>query len=224
MRRAGPIPPPAGEGDRRAAVVEGPPSQTAVNSSAKLRRLRGDPSVVASRRHLPQWGRISPLLLLAACSGGVPGSNTATPQDLESAAIERGLVVNPDDSDLTGLYARDTDRVCVVRDRDSYRIGAFVDYGEGLSCTGTGTVSRAGEALSVTLTGPKTKNGAGATCSFDARFDGAHIRFPATVPPECAKFCGPRASFAALSVERLSESAAEARALRSAEGKRLCGD
>lgn len=158
-------------------------------------------------------------LSLAACSSGGSGSNTATPQDLESAAIERGLVTDPDDSDLTGLYARDTDRVCVVRDRDSYRIGAFVDYGDGLSCTGTGTVSRAGEALSVTLTG---KNGV--TCSFDARFDGAHIRFPATVPPECAKFCGPRASFAALSVERLSESAAEARALRSAEGKRLCGD
>ena len=156
--------------------------------------------------------------LLTACSGG-GGNQAAAPQDLESAAIERGLVSDPGDSELTGLYARDTDRVCVVRDRDSYRIGAFVDYGDGLSCTGTGTVSRAGEALSVTLTG---KNGL--TCSFDARFDGEHIRFPATVPPDCAKFCGPRASFAALSVERLSSSAAEARALRSAEGKRLCGD
>lgn len=159
------------------------------------------------------------LLLLAACSGGNTGNQTATPQDLESAAIERGLVSDPDDSDLTGLYARDTDRVCVVRDRDSYRIGAFVDYGDGLSCTGTGTVSRAGEALSVRLIG---KNGL--TCSFDARFDGEHIRFPATVPSDCARFCGPRASFAALSVERLSSSEAEARALRSAEGKRLCGD
>jgi hypothetical protein len=156
--------------------------------------------------------------LLAACSGG-GGNQAATPKDLESAAIERGLVSDPDDSDLTGLYARDTDRVCVVRDRDNYRIGAFVDYGDGLSCMGTGTVSRAGEALSVTLT---AKNGH--RCSFDARFDGEHIRFPANVPPDCAKFCGPRASFAALSVERLSSSAAEARALRSAEGKRLCED
>lgn len=161
----------------------------------------------------------APLALLAACSGGGAGSNTATPQDLESAAIERGLVSDPDGSDLTGLYARDTDRVCIVRNRDSYRIGAFVDYGDGLSCTGTGTVSRAGEALSVTLRGRN-----GVTCSFDARFDGEHIRFPATVPPDCASFCGPRASFAALSAERLSSSEAEARALRSAEGKRLCGD
>lgn len=157
-------------------------------------------------------------LLLAACSGNT-GSNTAAPQDLESAAIERGLVSDPDDSDLTGLYARDTDRVCVVEDRGTYRIGAFVDYGEGLSCTGTGTVARSGETLAVTLKG---KNGV--TCRFDARFDGQHIRFPAAIPPACARFCGPRASFAALSVERLSGSAAEARALRSAEGKRLCED
>ncbi len=158
-------------------------------------------------------------LLLAACSGGGTGNQSATPQDLESAAVERGLVRNPEDTDLTGLYARDTDRVCVVPKGDSYRIGAFVDYGDGLSCTGTGTVTRSGETLAVTLTGK-----GGITCSFDARFDGEHIRFPANIPPGCAKFCGPRASFAALDAERLSGSAAEARALRSAEGKRLCGD
>jgi hypothetical protein len=162
---------------------------------------------------------VAALFLLAACSGGGHGNQAATPQDLESAAIERGLVRDPAETDLTGLYARDTDRVCVVRKGDSYRIGAFVDYGDGLSCTGTGAVTRSGETLAVTLTG---KNGV--SCSFDARFDGEHIRFPATVPPECAKFCGPRASFAALDAERLSGSAAEARALRSAEGKRLCDD
>jgi hypothetical protein len=135
---------------------------------------------------------VAALFLLAACSGGGHGNQSATPQDLESAAIERGLVRDPAETDLTGLYARDTDRVCVVRKGDSYRIGAFVDYGDGLSCTGTGTASVSPDRV--------------------------------TVPPECAKFCGPRASFAALDAERLSGSAAEARALRSAEGKRLCDD
>ncbi|WP_343518990.1 hypothetical protein [Sphingomonas sp.] len=158
-------------------------------------------------------------LLLAACSGAGTSGNSATPQDLESAAIERGLVRDPTDTDITGLYARDTDRVCVIRKGDAYRIGAFVDYGDGLSCTGAGTATRAGETLSVQL-----KGRSGITCAFDARFDGDRITFPANVPPECARFCGPRASFVALDVDRLSESAAEARALRSAEGVRLCGD
>ena len=160
------------------------------------------------------------LLALAACGGGqLQGAkNDSQPQDLETAAIERGLVRDPSDTGLTGLYARDTDRVCIVQKGSSYRIGAFVDYGDGLSCTGTGAVTRAGETLSVKLTGK-----GGVTCIFDARFTGDRITFPANVPPECAKFCSQRASFAALDVERLSESAAEARALRSAEGKRLCG-
>lgn len=157
-------------------------------------------------------------LLLAACSNNLDG-NAAAPEDLESAAIERGLVRDPADTDVTGLYARDTDRVCVIRKGDIYRIGAFVDYGDGLSCTGAGTATRAGETLSVQLKGKS-----GITCAFDARFDGDRITFPANVPPECARFCGPRASFAALDVDRLSESAAEARALRSAEGARLCED
>ncbi|MEG3180492.1 hypothetical protein [Sphingomonas sp. LT1P40] len=159
-------------------------------------------------------------ILLAACSGATPtGNTTTTPPDLETAAVERGLVRDPENTDVTGLYARDTDRVCVVPQGNAYKIGAFVDYGDNLSCTGTGTAARAGETLSVELKG---KNGS--TCSFDAKFDGDRITFPANVPDACTKLCGPRASFAALEVERLSESAAEAGALRSAEGTRLCGD
>ncbi len=163
---------------------------------------------------------LAPFLLLAACSAATPGSDTTTPPpDLETAAVERGLVRDPGNTDVTGLYARDTDRVCVVKQGNAYKIGAFVDYGDNLSCTGTGTAARAGETLSVELKGK-----GGATCSFDAKFDGDRITFPANVPDSCTKLCGPRASFAALEVERLSESAAEAAALRSAEGVRLCGD
>ncbi|MDR6853394.1 hypothetical protein J2Y54_002914 [Sphingomonas sp. BE123] len=163
-------------------------------------------------------GRILPFLLLAACSGGSPQpAASPTPPDLESAAVERGLVRDPRVSDVTGLYARDTDRLCIVRDGTAYRIGAFVDYGDRVSCTGRGTAARSGSTLAIEFTGRN-----GATCSFAARFDGDRITFPATVPDSCARLCGPRASFAALEVERLSESAAEAQALRSAEGVRLC--
>ncbi len=101
------------------------------------------------------------VLLLTACSGGGQGSgNAQAPQDLESAAIERGLVRDPDDSDLTGLYARDTDRICVVRSGSKYRIGAYVDYGDRITCSGSGTVERSGETLKVTL----GKDG----CNFEA--------------------------------------------------------
>lgn len=156
--------------------------------------------------------------VLAACSGGGGDKTAPAPPDLETAAIERGLVPGSG-GEVAGLYGRDTDRVCVVGRGERYRIGAFVDYGEGLSCTGSGTASRSGDVLAI-----KLKGTTGVTCAFDARFDGERISFPANLPDDCARLCGSGVSLAALDVERLSESDAEAAALRTAEGTRPCGD
>jgi hypothetical protein len=157
------------------------------------------------------------LLALGACSGGQPAANLQQPQDLESAAIERGLVPDPDDSNVEGLYARDTDRICVVRSGSEYRIGAYVDYGDRITCSGSGRLERSGGTLRISL-------GAGEGCSFDARFDGERIAFPGALPDACSKLCARRASYAGLEVTRMSDSAAEAAAMRDASGRRLCGD
>ncbi|MDT8757985.1 hypothetical protein MZO42_04680 [Sphingomonas psychrotolerans] len=156
------------------------------------------------------------LLALAGCSGGKGGGNLQAPQDLESAAIERGLVRDPDDSDLTGLYARDTDRICVVRAGSAYRIGAYVDYGDRITCSGSGTVERSGATLRIAL----GKSG----CSFDAQYDGDRIKFPGALPDACKALCARRASLTGFEVTRLSESGAEAAAMRDSAGRRLCGD
>ncbi|MCP4619895.1 MAG: hypothetical protein GY844_26095 [Bradyrhizobium sp.] len=158
-------------------------------------------------------------LFLAACSGGTKQTDKAQPpQDLERAAIERGLVRNPADTDIAGLYARDTDRICIVPDEQlGYRIGAFVDYGDRITCSGSGRASRVGEALHIEL-------GEDGSCSFDARYDGDKITFPGALPDGCNRYCAKRASYAGLEVTRLSESAAEAAAMRDTNGKRLCGN
>lgn len=157
-------------------------------------------------------------LLLAACSrqdtSPAPSATPAT--GLEAAAIAAGVIPDPASADITGLYARETDRVCIVPAAKDYRIGVFVDYGDNLSCTGSGTVTRDGETLNVDLP-------AAPGCSFDARFEGDRIVFPAQLPEACAMVCQRRASIAALDVERLSESASEASTLRDAKGQLLCG-
>lgn len=156
--------------------------------------------------------------LLAGCSAKPvtpqPGGDSPAP-DLESAAIERGVIRDPSDTDLTGLYARDTDRLCIVPDGYGYRIGVFVDYGDPILCSGTGRVSRSGETLRIEL-------GGDGKCSFSARFDGDRILFPGQVPDGCQSFCERRASLAALNVTRMSESAAEAQAMRDSRGRILC--
>lgn len=155
------------------------------------------------------------LLFLAGCSTGGPDTKPQQPQDLESAAIARGLVRDPKDREIAGLYARDTDRLCVVPGDSGYRIGAFVDYGDGTSCSGAGSLSRSGTVVHVELS---------PMCRFDARIDGDRLLFPAEVPDGCAKMCTGRASFSALSVSRISDAASEARAMRDPKGRRLCAD
>jgi hypothetical protein len=158
------------------------------------------------------------LLLLAACSEQPQAANTVTDapsSDLEAAAIQAGVIPDPNHSDVAGLYERETDRVCVVPRGDSYRIGLVVDYGEQ-HCGGSGIVTQDGERLGVTFP-------AASGCSFDARFEGDRIVFPGQVPDACAALCDGRASIAGLRVDRLSDSVSEASSLRDAKGRMLCG-
>ena len=115
---------------------------------------------------------------------------------------------------LQGSWARDTDRVCVVGTAKTAQIGVSVDYGEDQACAASGTVKRSGDALKLAF----------GACKFDARFDGDRIVFPAKVPDACESLCTGRASLAALTVDRLSESRSEAATLRSTKGKLLCGN
>lgn len=153
------------------------------------------------------------LLALASCPVTRRAEVTAVPT-LEEAAIARGLVRDPADIDLTGLYARDTDRLCITGTLSDYRIGAYVDYGDGIACNASGSVARDGQRLRVDF---------GEDCRFDARFDGERVTFPARVPAGCRAKCNKRASLAALEVQRLSGSRAEAAAMRNGKGEQPCG-
>ena len=159
------------------------------------------------------------LLLIAGCSGSdkkAEATNQAAPIGLEAAAIEAGVIPDPNNSDITGLYARETDRVCVVPTATAFRIGVFVDYGDQQNCGGSGVVTRVGEKLHVEF--DKAEG-----CSFEARFEGDGIVFPGRLPDACQKLCQRRASMAGLDVNRLSESVSEASTLRDSRGKLLCG-
>lgn len=156
-------------------------------------------------------------LLLAACgrSPEKPAATATPASGLEAAAIEAGVIADPASTDITGLYARDTDRVCIVPNATAYRIGVFVDYGGNQTCGASGVVSHVGETLNVDF-----RQAPG--CNFDARFEGDRIVFPGAVPQACSTLCRGRASVAALDLERLSESGSEASTLRDATGRPLC--
>jgi hypothetical protein len=152
------------------------------------------------------------LLLLAACGEAERAPDTPGAR-LEAAAIARGLVPDPTGGTLTGIWASEADRMCIVPAGADMRLGVSVDYGEGQACAGSGSLRRDGDRLRVELT----------DCRFDASFDGERIMFPAELPQACQRLCTGRASLSALRVERLSESASEAATLRGTGGQPLCG-
>lgn len=153
------------------------------------------------------------LLLLAGCERS-PAVNDTPGGRLEAAAMARGLIADPATVGIAGSWSSDTDRLCVVPQGGSYRIGASVDYGDGQACAASGVVDRHGDRLRVQF----------GTCRFDASFDGERIVFPAVLPGACEHFCAGRASLAALAAERLSAAPSEAATLRGANGRLLCAN
>ena len=152
------------------------------------------------------------LLLLGGCHRAEPGAGATAGDRLEAAAVASGLVIDPATRSLTGSWARETDRACVVPAGDNSRIGIAIDYGEGQACAGRGTLRRNGDSLYIRL----------GDCRVQASFDGDRITFPGSVPAACERLCTGRASLAAMTVDRLSDSASEAATLRSPDGRLLC--
>ncbi len=152
-------------------------------------------------------------LLLAGCGRGaeapVAGNAGAA---LEAAAVARGVVADPAKIDPVGLYASESDRLCVAPQGDGYRVGAAVDFGEGQGCFATGTATGK-QVLDVRF---------GDGCRVSARVEGDRVSFPATLPSGCDRFCSGRASLAALSAERVSASVAEAGSAVAAGGAKMC--
>jgi hypothetical protein len=159
---------------------------------------------------------VAALVVLAGCSGKQAAADAPTGgagARLEQAAIATGVIRDPASTDLTGVYADDPERVCVVPAATDFRIGVTLDYGEGQQCSASGTLRRSGAVLKVDL---------GDGCAFDARFDGEGIKFPGVLPDRCQKKCTGRATMAGLSVDTLSASLSEATALTDAKGRALC--
>lgn len=154
------------------------------------------------------------VLLLAGCDRAAPtdAPDTAGAR-LEAAATNAGLVPDANAS-AEGSWGRDTDRMCIVAGRDGLRAGALVDYGEGQGCSASGTAERSGDGLKLRF----------GDCRIDARYDGDRVTLPAEVPEACESLCTGRATLAAMTVDRLSQSRSEAATLRSTDGRLLCGD
>lgn len=153
--------------------------------------------------------------LLGACGQrGEEDANDAAMVPLERAAIEAGLVTDPDSADPSGLYERGPDRLCIVPATENFTVGVTTGFADGGgSCSARGSGVHDGSRLRVDL---------GGGCRFDANFEGDRIGFPARLPDACRSACQDRASLSAASFDQISDSAAEAAAMTDRTGRTLC--
>jgi hypothetical protein len=164
---------------------------------------------------------IAGLVALAGCGERAPdgpGSNSAGGA-LDQAAIEAGIMPDPDEVDLAGRFEMrselGTDKFCAVASGGDFDIGFLSNSGPDSKCEGRGTATMAGDKVRITLSGE-------GSCSFEASYDGIEIRFPGALDKGCDSYCTPRASFSGTHYFVVQPGDAAARATLGRAIARLC--
>lgn len=166
------------------------------------------------------------LALLAGCSETQAGGDSAVVTPLDAAAIEAGVITDPDRLDLAGSFSdtggTGSDAFCASGNRDAgYKVGVLVTFGASSQCEGRGDAALSGEQVRIDL----TRNGDGDTmngCSFAARFDGNALSLPGSLPGGCAAACSDRGSLAGASFALVEAGQAAALQQRGRSAARLC--
>lgn len=165
-------------------------------------------------------------LLLAGCSVSQAGGDDEAQTPLDAAAIDAGVIADPDAIDLAGSFAdpgaTGSDAFCARGSRDKgYRVGLLVSFGGTTQCEGLGSATLSGETAEIRLS-RSGKGDAVAGCRFSAKFDGNALSLPGSVPAACAAVCSDRASLAGASFALVEPGNAAAAGSSGRSVKRLC--
>lgn len=166
-------------------------------------------------------------LLLAACSGTAEDNSqeTQSSEDLDQAAIDAGILTDPDNIKLEGRFETrndiGTDKFCAIKSGDNdYHVGILAVFGADSYCEGRGEASLDGENLNITLT--QSTRETDEVCEFTASFDGVSLQLPGEMPETCAKYCNNRASLSGTQYFQVEIGDEAARKSNGREFKPLC--
>lgn len=163
------------------------------------------------------------LILLSACGENTPtvlGGGNDVGSQLDEAAIEAGIMPDPDEIQLAGRFEMrselGTDKFCAVGNGSKqFNIGFLSVSGPESKCEARGIASVDGEKVKITLSGE-------GNCAFEARYDGVELRFPGEVDEGCDSYCTPRASFSGTHYFMIEPGDAAATGTLGREIERLC--
>jgi hypothetical protein len=164
------------------------------------------------------------LALVAGCGAAGERNASAPAPAAGNAAAPLAAAAPPappaESDSLVGLWqagqAPRPDQLCVVRRGDTAQFGLVV-WGANLrSCSGAGTLVRAGDRVTLTMTGDSA-------CAIDARIEGGRIVLADRVPQGCAYYCGAGAKLEGAALSRAGTGPADAAKAKDLAGDPLCG-
>lgn len=167
------------------------------------------------------------ILLISACDSSSEDNSheTQSSEDLDQAAINAGILTDPDNIKLEGRFETrndiGTDKFCAIKTNDEdYNIGILAIFGADSFCEGRGIASLDGENLRITLN--KNINNTDENCEFTASFDGVSLQIPGALPETCAKLCNNRASLSGTQYFQIENGNETAKKSNGRELKPLC--
>lgn len=178
------------------------------------------------RRRTDPGLSLAALLLLTACGTPAQPGNEARPaadapagQGLETLARESGALADAPSRDPAGAYGHSyeggRDRLCLVPDgAERFRFAVEVRFGSEEYCKGQGVARRSADTLILDFDGGH--------CTVVARYEGDRILLPGALDIGCASLCSRRGSLAGVSLPRIADGAAAARAMTDVDQRPLC--
>ena len=156
-------------------------------------------------------GLLLPFLLsIAACNQGE--RNETVPQP---APAQVRPAMAPRLATLSGDYAGGGEnRLCIVASGRSGRFGLVLGTGSA-TCSGGGTLRRAGNALQFAMKGDSS-------CGFAATIEAKSIVFPGRMPAGCSYYCGADGRLAGARFDQRTAGSKAASRTRDLVGEPLC--
>jgi hypothetical protein len=167
---------------------------------------------------------VAAILLLASCSSEdqPKGQQGGPPAAAGSGAQGRADSPSGPLTSLTGLYeggaGERRHQMCVVEGKGGGERFGLVVWGEDMqSCAGSGSVSRNGGTLRLSMAGDSA-------CTIEAKISGKTVKLPATTPAGCEYYCGRRAALAGAELTQVGTARSYAMKAKDIVGDPLCGE
>ena len=177
----------------------------------------------AANRISSMWKILVAVTVLASCSSGEEqrqGSGNQSAAAEQPAPKAGAAPAKRRLTRLAGLYeggkGDPKHQMCILDERGGKQSFGLVVWGSNMhSCAGTGTATREGDVLKLSMAGDSA-------CTIEATISGTTVTMPQAVPQGCSYYCGAQAKLSGAALTQVGTTEADAMKAKDLVGEPLC--